>query len=247
MELFDVRDGQITVLRSILIRERQRATLQPAYKDGLEVVYDLLHGQIVGHLADENLPPQVALLVGQPVLIALANGPALVGVDPHCETILAPVAHLAEPGQAALLDEGVGDATRRNYRLVFERRRREEGHGIPSREHLLEVAAQAGLREPAEPRFEYYCPTSHQRYAVATVLAVGVWELVRREQIDFRDILSQTGVRRGRLGRNEALGWGVYPADPGEADFVSVEPPPLRQGETLLRISPDQRHWEFCR
>lgn len=75
--------------------------------------------------------------------------------------------------------------------------------------------------------------------------SVGITE-VRRTPIDFRAVADEAGGTRGRLAYSNAFCcWGVWPSDGRPADFCAITPPALREGETELRISADERHWVF--
>lgn len=68
---------------------------------------------------------------------------------------------------------------------------------------------------------------------------------VRRERIDFRAVATEAGCTRGTLCHSPAWGWGVRPADGKPADFCTITPPAMREGETEIRLSADERHWVF--
>jgi len=66
---------------------------------------------------------------------------------------------------------------------------------------------------------------------------------LRKIPIDWPDVWRQTGLRRGRLCMT-AFGWGIHAdVDDPEIRIALVEPPPMRDGETFLRIESGQ--WCF--
>lgn len=64
-------------------------------------------------------------------------------------------------------------------------------------------------------------------------------KLKRRVPIDFKELAARTGLRRGKVCYSKEFGWCVQ--DPPV--IATIEPPPMQDGETLLRIK--SNHWEF--
>ena len=125
--------------------------------------------------------------------------------------------------------------------------------------HIAQIAAGAGLRHMAAQKADFAAETEANIRAVGDRVAAmtanapvsggipsaahgQVQPVVRRVPIDFRDIARQSGCTKGRLCKT-AFGWGVQNGN-GGVDFAVIEPPPMRPGETSLRI--EDNEWCFC-
>lgn len=67
---------------------------------------------------------------------------------------------------------------------------------------------------------------------------------VRRVPIDFKAVVKESGLRRGRLCHSPIFGWGVQNTHGDETiDFGCVTAPVMQPGE--CRITIEKREWCF--
>lgn len=165
------------------------------------------------------------------------------------------------PGEASAYHEG---------RLAAVREQRDGGYVCPYRSGPRRAAWHRGLaagrtecanlehnrRVEAVPETEREANKAGMRSAIEEWLAKQseapapkqaskLFTEVRLEPINFAAIAAEAGCTRGKLLHSPHLGWGVRPHDRQPADFCAITPPTLRDGETELRISADERHWVF--